>query len=485
MCTIRFLSVAVVQLLLQAIPGSSQASSCPLAEDFPVGSANSTDLCEQVYRINCDDHRISSGFVANLKTQNGVPAIGLVTALHGVANCKTISAANSKRSIYNLVLTDVDLKRDIAFLTSSSTSASSYLPTQTALPKTGGSVRILGYPEGSNVQWDLAMIPRAGPLLKLSDLLNDQDRQALSARKSPDVEQEVMALMGPIQPGLSGSPVLTEGGQVLAVANGGLGLGSDIGWAIPYSEIEWDLARADSSAIQNLSINPAPPLVSYKNPASVPALYYTNSLESPGRIYELQGGKSTAVYQRPQGRIYAIAVSSSGNIFFCDANTNQILELQGDRESVVYTHQTYVRDIGFDPSGRLYFSEASGARADGKIFILDLSSGIASLNQTVRLSDIGSYWAGDFAFDLQGVLWLSNGNRIPASLYKLVAGHPQRVFTSAAASIVGFVFDRNDSLIYADMRSIYSLSLHQLKRTQIYQAGAGSSLWGVGFAAHQ
>jgi len=69
----------------------------------------------------------------------------------------------------------------------------------------------------------------------------------------------------------------------------------------------------------------------------------------------------------------------------------------------------------------------------------------------VRLSDVGGFWAGDFAFDGKGTLWLSNGNRIPASLYKVEKGQPQRMFT-AATSIMGFTFTADGDLLYADQR---------------------------------
>jgi streptogramin lyase len=145
--------------------------------------------------------------------------------------------------------------------------------------------------------------------------------------------------------------------------------------------------------------------------------------------------------------LYSLAVSPDGAIYFLNANEHDIYRLEGNREVKVYTHTTYVRNVKFDGQGRLYFSESTGARADGVIYRLE--DGRAVHHFQVRLSDVDGYWAGDFAFDAHGILWLSSGNRVPASLYQVKEGRPQRMFTAPGA-ISGFTFTDEGDLLFAD-----------------------------------
>ncbi len=143
-----------------------------------------------------------------------------------------------------------------------------------------------------------------------------------------------------------------------------------------------------------------------------------------------------------------MAVSSEGIIYFADANGDYVFRLDNDRvERPVYKHTTYVRDLGFDPLDGLYFSEASGAGGDGMIFRLE--SGRALPFYAVHLAEVDGFWAGTFTFDKNGSLWLSTGNKVPASLYKVVEGHPRRMFTSSG-SIMGLRFTSDGDLLFAD-----------------------------------
>lgn len=123
--------------------------------------------------------------------------------------------------------------------------------------------------------------------------------------------------------------------------------------------------------------------------------------------------------------------------------------MEDGREVKLFTHTPYTREIAFDGKGHLYFSEAGGAGRDGMIY--RLQAGSAKPCFKVRLRDIGGFWAGDFAFDGEGVLWLSNGNRVPAALYNVENGRLLRMF-STATSIKGFTFTDKGDLLYADHR---------------------------------
>jgi WD40 repeat protein len=152
-----------------------------------------------------------------------------------------------------------------------------------------------------------------------------------------------------------------------------------------------------------------------------------------------------------------VAVAPSGVIFFCNANEPRIYKIENGHEQLVYTHVTYVRCVAFDSRGTLYFSEATGAGGDGTIYRFNSSTAVPFYS--VRLADIDGYWAGDFAFDRQGTLWLSSGNRRPANLYKVVNGSVTRVFTSAD-SIDGISFTNDGFLLYTGGgHAIYRLAL--------------------------
>jgi hypothetical protein len=152
-------------------------------------------------------------------------------------------------------------------------------------------------------------------------------------------------------------------------------------------------------------------------------------------------------------------------------------------EEVVYTHTTYVRDLAFafDKAGNLglYFSEATGAGGNGKIYKIEDST--ASLFYEVKLADVGGFWAGDFAFDDKNNLYLSSGNRVPASIYKVGGGVVQEIFKDKKEPISGFTY-KDDSLYYANWRTkIYQLDLSTGGRTAIYSNSARSWLSDVGF----
>ena len=202
-----------------------------------------------------------------------------------------------------------------------------------------------------------------------------------------------------------------------------------------------------------MSLKFHPPAVESK----LPDLYFTDARDSRGRIYKLANGNVSEFYVRPKGNIYFIAVSKNGTVYFSNANDRHLYRLNGKKEEVVYTHKTYLRDIAFDQLDRLYFSEATGAGGDGYIYRLEGKQ--ARFYYQVRLKDVDGSWAGNFAFDKNGFLWLSSGNRNPAHLYKVVEQRSQRVFTSSG-SIRGLTFIADNILIYADWRhSIRRLDL--------------------------
>lgn len=202
-------------------------------------------------------------------------------------------------------------------------------------------------------------------------------------------------------------------------------------------------------------------------------IYYVDSSQFPGALYRYNPTTDTEsiVFTRQNGRFSSFTLTKfPDELFYAYGNDYRIFHTVRSRdgewapEEVIYTHTTYVRDIAFGPGPALYFSEASGCSDDGKVYRIDDAT--ATLYYTVRLSDIGC-WAGDFAFDEDGTLYLTTGNRVPASLYKIVAGRPERVYR-ARHSIVGLDV-RNGIAYYTDFRQrIYYLDMSTNQEFLLY-----------------
>jgi Trypsin-like peptidase domain len=170
---------------------------------------------------------------------------GLVTALHGVADCQKIMAS-SKNGLFldqPLTIKKMDADHDVALLSS---------PQIDSAPDGGlnvadnvdwkslGMVKVYGHPYGiSKLETTLTL--RNPPLTPLKDLVPSAPLSILKERRSPNHLINVLNLQGNLLPGHSGAPILDSKGNVVAVANGGLKEGfAGISWAVPYKDIEWD-----------------------------------------------------------------------------------------------------------------------------------------------------------------------------------------------------------------------------------------------------
>lgn len=225
-----------------------------------------------------------------------------------------------------------------------------------------------------------------------------------------------------------------------------------------------------------------------------PPYYAVDSFQKPGMVYRIVNGKPSIFFRRRSGSISSIALWG-GQLYFCSANDRKIYQRMGQRERVVFEHTSTVRDVAVDPvdpNGNLYFSEASGAGGDGRIYKLtpsvnnlgpkdrfSISSESRKDPVQVRLSTVDGFWAGDFTFDAQGNLYLSSGNRIPAFIYKVPRheggryGSPQMKYRNTRGAIKGIAIEPNvrdpnnpDFICYADWgRSIFRLRIDNLRRS--------------------
>ncbi|MDJ0825949.1 MAG: hypothetical protein QNJ16_10650 [Rhodobacter sp.] len=179
--------------------------------------------------------------------------------------------------------------------------------------------------------------------------------------------------------------------------------------------------------------------------------YVTDGREDPGHVYQLDvtHGNREAVFANPKGHLSALALLDDV-LYFLNANSQEIYRsVDGCQFQLLYTHSDYVRDLAFDSAGTLHFSAARGAAEDGTIFALDTASGVATAKYSVPLEATGGFWAGTFAFDPDDVLYVSSGNRIPASIYRYDDPGYTQVY-QAQNPIMSFQFIASDTLVYAD-----------------------------------
>ena len=199
-----------------------------------------------------------------------------------------------------------------------------------------------------------------------------------------------------------------------------------------------------------------------------PVLYFADAAENPGSIYKIENGTESTYYNRTAGKLYSFAFSPERTLYYSNTNDYDLYKLEGGEETLVYHHNTYLRDVAFDSKGRIYFSESRGSGGNGYIYRLE--DGVASLYYTVLLSDVGS-WAGDFTFDRNNNLYLSNGNRAGANIYKVVDEVPQIVFSAPSNEpIKGISFDPAGNLFYASWLggNIYQIDLSTGERRLFY-----------------
>ncbi|MEZ4618058.1 MAG: trypsin-like peptidase domain-containing protein [Caldilineaceae bacterium] len=196
-----------------------------------------------IYRIKSD--RCSFEPVARLQTGfrvEGQP--GIITALHGVLDCETVSAVSgdSQKIINDLTIAAVDIERDVALLSSTELDQSpdealvvSSLATTEILT---ASLHVIGYPLGLDEQ-DMDEIESVRDIESLDAVIPDeQETPEFIKRKSPDLGIDVLNLQVQLLPGHSGAPVLDTEGHLVGVVNGGLHHGTVArSWAMPWDNV--------------------------------------------------------------------------------------------------------------------------------------------------------------------------------------------------------------------------------------------------------
>jgi hypothetical protein len=169
---------------------------------------------------------------------------GLITALHGVADCQRITASSRKGLLLDqpLIIKKIDVDRDVALLSSSQIEGApdgGLIAADNVAWESLGTVKVYGHPYGiSSLETTLTL--RNPPLKPLKDLVPAASLSILKERRSPNHLINILNLQGNLLPGHSGAPILDSRGHVVAVANGGLREGfAGISWAVPFEDVEW------------------------------------------------------------------------------------------------------------------------------------------------------------------------------------------------------------------------------------------------------
>jgi hypothetical protein len=208
--------------------------------------------------------------------------------------------------------------------------------------------------------------------------------------------------------------------------------------------------------------------------AQLEPLYFTRAFSrtESGSIFRLDGTQVMLAHIRTtpgNGGLYSLAESPSGDMFFCDATESRILRIAGGSETIEYQYNRPIKHLAFNAAGRLFFSTVMGSQDPGTIY--ELNAGKAILFYTLPANVIAGPWSGTFAFDRQGMLWLSSGSRRPGTLYRARFNQLDRVFTSNDTAIMGFTFLNDGSIVFADnAHSVMHLTLPSLGLSRLFES---------------
>jgi hypothetical protein len=171
--------------------------------------------------------------------------------------------------------------------------------------------------------------------------------------------------------------------------------------------------------------------------------------------------------------LHAFAVGRDGRQYYLCWNEPSLVLADKDGEKKIFTHTTYVRDLALDEDDNIYFSEATGAGADGKIYRLvpatDKAAARVELFYTVDPGKVSGRWIGNFAFGRNArgqvdtsTLYLSSGNHVPASIFRVTRNQgqwsaPTWVY-KAGGTILGLVLTSPAAAYYVADNKVFRLT---------------------------
>jgi len=182
---------------------------------------------------------------------------GIITALHGVVGCKsiTVTLPGEKSLTFDVSMTAVDIPDDLALLSSSEVESNTvgFRSRIITTPEwqSVGPLKVIGYPMGVST-CDLTTPLTGAECKPLSAFLDDTSLLALHNRDSPAIDRKVIRLIGGLIPGDSGAPILDQDNNVVAVGNvGRTNSDATITWGIPIGSMSlvspddnWQVSKA-------------------------------------------------------------------------------------------------------------------------------------------------------------------------------------------------------------------------------------------------
>ena len=181
---------------------------------------------------------------------------GILTALHGVADGDVFSAIQGSQVFNDLRVTAVDIKHDIALLTSDQLEGlapNGLVAERNSQVQPEEALHASGFPLALRAIYTIKVTANRNPFTKLDKILPHADFKAFSARHSPSPDVRVLSVDGALTPGYSGAPLLNERGRVVAVVDGGLQRNSQIAWAIPLESIQLVATENNKGALNALA----------------------------------------------------------------------------------------------------------------------------------------------------------------------------------------------------------------------------------------
>ena len=230
---------------------------------------------------------------------------GIITALHGVVGCRTISAMAETGPFFNsLSIVQVDVDNDVALLSNPNQPFSADEGFERGDPYQLGNndiLNLVGFPETATASFRRRTQP---PEIRSLESMLDVSTMAgpISNRNSPNVHIKVVAVQVNMMHGDSGAPLLDDQNMVNAIADGGWANGTvSIGWAIPFSQIHFQPVSAGNvqTRLQQLG---------NQNPADAPVFSATFN---PGSVEPVTVNKPT-----PQSSTPSLSMRWRGTIRF-------------------------------------------------------------------------------------------------------------------------------------------------------------------------
>ena len=226
----RWAMVLLINLLLIAIVNTTIFSQIP-------------SDASRIFRIEVSEckqeptERRQTGFLVNDENVTGI-----VTALHGVADCAQIRAVGLEAELSELQLAKVDIDRDMALLWSKRIEELAANGLEIEVERElieGNRLSVIGYPVNLGAQLPTRNMTLRGKT-ELINLVPDNLVRPLYKRQSPNLGIQVLSIEGHLLPGHSGAPIFDQDNRLIGVGNGGLDFGrTEISWAIPWPEINW------------------------------------------------------------------------------------------------------------------------------------------------------------------------------------------------------------------------------------------------------